>query len=326
MNKNSLAKELASHADELIKSSGHATHNLARRFRLFLTEASDLTTSSVQNCNQSTKPDLYKGYLTDHGTAISPASAMSCIDDSIRTQQFIHGAKLGISARISQASRPQHLLYAGTGPFAPLILANLHRFNPTNLRVHFMDINPISVDYLRGLVENLGYSEFVEDYSVADASTVNLDYKPDILLTETMSQALLEEPQYWIVKNLKPQLQEGALIIPEEVRVDLMQNLSSEFSEYEARRIGNLIRLAYDSDLEICKNFIVPKSTDPIIVRGYSLETNVRVYDGIVIRPDESDITATYQLKFNGCLETIRLQYCPGEYGAAINYAVGFGD
>ena len=61
------------------------------------------------------KNDLY----FENGKALSTYHAALCLDDLIRTKKFIRGIDKAIIEK--SKNKPIHILYAGTGSFAPLI-------------------------------------------------------------------------------------------------------------------------------------------------------------------------------------------------------------
>ena len=65
------------------------------------------------------------------GKAINPYSAATCLQDQARTCAFGRGVRQAIeAARRRFPGEPVELLYAGTGPFAPLGLLQTACFSP----------------------------------------------------------------------------------------------------------------------------------------------------------------------------------------------------
>ena len=67
---------------------------------------------------------------------------------------------------------------------------------------------------------------------VGDAMEVELQEAPDIVLTETMNQALYAEPQVQISRALMRQFPD-AMLLPQEIRVELaLVNSQAELSQF----------------------------------------------------------------------------------------------
>src|SRR5690606_27335694 len=114
-----------------------------------------------------------------------------------------------------------NILYAGCGPFAPLIVPLLHFFKPEQLSVTLIDINGYSIETIKEIVAELEYEAYIADIIVADATEYKYAKSKDlhVVITETMFKALTREPQVAITRNLVPQLTKGGILIPEEVKI-----------------------------------------------------------------------------------------------------------
>ena len=86
----------------------------------------------------------------DNGKALGTFWAALCIDDMIRTRQFIRGINKAIQEKINQ-QKPLHVLYAGTGPFATLILPFILRYPKEDIKYTLLEINPLSFEILHAL-------------------------------------------------------------------------------------------------------------------------------------------------------------------------------
>ena len=169
--------------------------------------------------NTDLRQDLH---FTD-GMALSTEFAARCIDDLIRTRQFLRGVFRAVTDRLGQRGGAVHLLYAGTGPFATLVLPLLYRFSSEELQLHLLEINPDTVELLRRLIDRLGIEDYVGNLFVENASTWVLpsDLPCDIVLSETMQQALVKEQQVPITLNLLSQLPEAVILIPQSIDLTL---------------------------------------------------------------------------------------------------------
>jgi hypothetical protein len=246
------------------------------------------------------------------GLAIDPYSAAQCVtSEPLRTQQFIKGVRAAIQKKLDESDKPIHLLYAGTGPFAPLITTSLHMYDPRRLRVHFMDIHKFSVESVRAVVETLGYSDFAEEITVEDATSCQLGYAPDILVTETMQSGLQREPQYWICRNLFPQMDPKGIVVPEKVEVNLLAYNGT--SRHTGRRtvVGNVVSVSHGGDFEVNTEFDMPSNIGNVN-RGFLLGTEIKVGHGLLIHPGQSKITEDVVINGKSQEDRINLIYKPG--------------
>ncbi len=158
-------------------------------------------------------------YLPE-GKAIAPAWAAMCIRDFYRTRQFLRAL---ISAVQTMRSRtpdsPVHVLYAGTGPFATLALPLTTMFTPEELQFTLLEINPESVRMLQNVLDVFQADGYVRKIEQTDATTYQAEGPVHIVVTETMQQALQDEPQVAITRNLAPQLAPGGILIPQKVTI-----------------------------------------------------------------------------------------------------------
>ncbi|MFM2338089.1 MAG: hypothetical protein RL115_1282 [Bacteroidota bacterium] len=170
--------------------------------------------------------------LTTAGEAVSPVTAMRCVTDMMRTKQFLCGINKAIENKLKEKNEaPVVVFYAGTGPFATLLTPLTTRYTPAQLQLVLLEINPISISYLKLLIKELGIADYVKGMIEADATNylIPTTYQPDILVSETMKEALKKEPQLNIVANLMPQCGENCILIPEEIKINasLAANLAT---------------------------------------------------------------------------------------------------
>jgi hypothetical protein len=157
------------------------------------------------------------------GVAISPHLAARCLLDPLRTVQFLRGVHGAIQAAQRRfPGKRIHLLYAGCGPYATLVLPLLPRFDPDQLQVTLLDVHAPSIKGVRRLVETLDLGAYVSACRQADAITYrHPDNSPlHVAVCETMQAGLAREPQVAIAANLLPQLAQGGLFVPQEIRIE----------------------------------------------------------------------------------------------------------
>lgn len=161
---------------------------------------------------------------TKAGMSIAPRWAASCLIDVMRTRKFILGIKDAIEERLKMnPGRPVTVLYAGTGPFASLLTPLITVFTPAQLQMVLMEINPVSIHYLQKIIQEFGMEDYLIELVQADAVTYTIpgNQQPDIIVSETMNNALQREPQVSIAANLLSQCSLNPVLIPELIKVDV---------------------------------------------------------------------------------------------------------
>lgn len=156
------------------------------------------------------------------GLALSPALAAQCLLDGPRTAAFVRGSLRAIQeAERRFAPSVVEVLYAGTGPFAPLAFLLMPFLGPTKVRFTLLDVNKASTRSVAALIGVLGGSEYVREVVCGDATTYRHPTPLHVVISETMQRTLYEEPFVAILRNLRPQLATGGLVVPERVTIDL---------------------------------------------------------------------------------------------------------
>lgn len=261
-----------------------------------------------------------KSIQTSNGVAISPEEvASTCLGSSgIRTAMYVQGIYQAVeNLLLKKKGRPITLVYAGCGPYATLLLPLTQKFSSQDLRIVLLEINQESLRHVKNIIRELGIESFFDGIVQCDASDFSLeDYlgkKPDIIITETMSRALMQEPQSAIVKELAPSLSEEGELIPQQVIVKAV--LRGEGEEIE---LGEVVNVGKDfkGDMKISKRFLLPERVlDPRRDYKLFLTTNIQVYGDNVMKPDPStgDINGDV---FLGFIEK-------SSSGIEINYKLG---
>jgi predicted RNA methylase len=163
-----------------------------------------------------------KHIMLPTGKAISTISAAHCLLELMRTRVFvkgIHKAILTLQERFK--GQTIHILYAGCGPYATLLTPLTQVFSPEEVAFHLLDINPDSLAAVKELYKGLQLTSYVASYMLQDATTFTTEaHTPmHLMISETMLDALRNEPQVAIMQNLLPQLPVGGLFIPEKITV-----------------------------------------------------------------------------------------------------------
>lgn len=159
----------------------------------------------------------------DSGLAIATEWAVRCIDDLERTKTFIKGTAEAIEDVLHRRAGPVHLLYAGTGPYATLVLPLMSVFTPEQLQLSLIEINDQSCQSVRHIFNQPAFAPYLQEILQGNASTLQLKQPEayDILLSETMQNTLKREPQVPITVNLLRQLRPDTLLVPQRITVHL---------------------------------------------------------------------------------------------------------
>ncbi|AKN30014.1 phytanoyl-CoA dioxygenase [Clostridium carboxidivorans P7] len=181
-------------------------------FRLFLA-ASEL------------KEDEYsrKEYYLPKGKAIGTFWAGVCVKELMRTKRFIRGIFYGIKkAQEKFPDRTIHILYAGTGPFATLMLPMTTVFSSEKIKFTLLEINQGSIEALKKIIKVFEVEEYVEEIVQCDATEYKIDKSKPVhmIITETMQNALKNEPQVAITLNLVPQMEIEGILIPQNIDIE----------------------------------------------------------------------------------------------------------
>jgi predicted RNA methylase len=261
-----------------------------------------LNSTSLELNNSSNKKDIH----LDDGIAIGLTWAASCLDDSIRTLQFLKGTKRAIEAKLNE-KRTVHLLYAGTGPFGTLAMPLLSHFSSDQLRVTLLDVNPSSVENVKSIIDQFQFQHHVSEIRCADATKTVFEnaHEFDILLSETMQHALQRELQVVITSHLLNQMGPDAIVIPQSINLSLV-NLPSDRSN-KVQFIDNFMKVDGDflrsNDIVSDWSFEKEVNVSKIDSRKgdlLAISTAIQVYEDIRIEWDESGLTTP---KIIGALE-----------------------
>ncbi len=230
------------------------------------------------------------------GRAIAPREAARCVREYARTAKFMQGAKAAVDAAIQR--NPQsivHVLYAGTGPFAPLLLPLAHHWSADQVQITLLDIHDWSLSSARKIAEALGVGSHIHAYVQADAATYQVDenQRPDVLISETMQQALRDETQVAITHNLVPQLRPNGILVPEKIVLyaALMSVNDGEISE-----LGEIMRLDKESANQYgrCGSLSWPVFSPE--KHKAMVRTEIHVYGDIVLGDNACSLTTLMEM------------------------------
>ncbi|KAA3638518.1 MAG: hypothetical protein DWQ02_05070 [Bacteroidetes bacterium] len=189
-----------------------------------------------------TRDEHRENIHSETGKAIGTTWAAMCLDDLMRTKKFVKGVFLAVDDLVrKQVKKPVQLLYAGCGPFAPLVLLLTSKFSPEQVKFSLLEINENSYQLVQKVFQQLDLEKYLEGIRLCDATTVQLSNAStfDLVISETMQHALVREQQVPITYNLLSQLREDVVLIPESIRLDI--GLLSSFRNHERMMKGRFI-------------------------------------------------------------------------------------
>jgi hypothetical protein len=210
---------------------------------------------------------------TDQGRSVSTFAAAMCLKDYFRSRAFMLGLIESVHhQRVHHKGQPVRVLYAGTGPFATLVLPLCYLFRPEEVQITGVEINKESLDALQKLIHLFQIEPWFE--SLIHADLLEFQAPPssfDIILTETMREALRAESQVAITYHLFPLLKPLGQLLPEEITVDAV--VFSHRKEAEMQKLDpkqsnlHLLQIRLDCIFRISRQNCFPlpiPQTDPL--------------------------------------------------------------
>ena len=304
-------------------------------------EVVELTTILVnsQTVRLTSHQDISGGETrTSNGIALSPRMAAMCADDFTRTIAFIRGTHAAIvDIRNRFPDRPARVLYVGCGPYATLAVPLMAIFSSSEATFTLLDVHSESIVSAKSIVDSLCLSESVVRFETLDAASYRVcpDQPPDVILIEILQACLESEPQVAITRHLLSQ-SSSAILIPEEVRVDLtLVDPSREFDSDNLVRNGGDIqrdRIPVGSVFVINREAVcswkddsssrLPGSSIRIpdsVEQRYQpmLFTKIRVYQKHILKDYDSGLTCPRTLSIAGAIkvgDTIQFHYELGRH------------
>ena len=217
------------------------------------------------------------------GVALAPHLAAQCLLDEKRTAAFQRGVAAAIDAvRARFPGETIELLYAGTGPFAPLVLPLLPL---PDVHCTILDVDARSLAMLRTLQPPASIVH-------ADATEYVHDAPLHIVVSETMQRSLAVEPFVAILEHLRAQLAPGRVFIPERVTVDAVL--------VDPERVQAQWRGEGSADARFVARVIdTTRALDPVLVtmpetstpQWLALQTEIDVFAGEHLGPYDSGLT-----------------------------------
>ena len=305
---NNAKKQLSSISSILLnnESSFGEAFQAIKLYKELLQKATSLDFDQEEN-----RENIY----THSGKAIGPTWANLCVDDLQRTRKFCSGLyKAVIEKRKANHKKKTHVLYAGTGPFATLILPLTTVFTSSEITFTLLEINTKSFHALKETLAYFGIEEYIYGLENVDATNYILPSKNiDIVVVEAMMFSLKGEHQVPIAYNLIKQLPCETILIPEDITLNLLVvnserrhtskiSTGSPISYY--KRLGTLFKLNKDEIRQNSNSFFETfpyyefketKIEIPInIVQNFNelhVETRITIFNDEVLEIDESGLT-----------------------------------
>ncbi len=244
-----------------------------------------------------------KDLFLDSGVAIGTTWAAMCIDDFMRTKRFIQGVFQAIEDLRATKTGTLHVFYAGTGPYATLILPLLTHYSPEDIQFSLLEINPISFNNVKNVIENLECNEYVREFIKADATKYQFDeeVEVDLMVSETMLKGLRREQQVPIVINLMQQLPETTLLIPQRIEINLVYHKTG-IEKRLTKKISTVLDFTKNSKysgngLEFPAQTITLPRANRNNYHLLCLATTIQVYKDFYLREGNSGLTTMVKIK-----------------------------
>lgn len=251
------------------------------------------------------------------GIAINLKLAAQCFTDYLRTHRFMLGTYLCVLNQLNQKPKPIQILYAGTGPYATIVLPLLYLFSEEEISITAIEINENSYTSANHLIGKLKKEKYFESFLLTDAITFNTDKKFDIIISETMDKALTREPQLAIFSNLVNYLSPNGSLIPKCIKVDIVASsifLEKDvpyycFDDIETRQTNQRHRQFIDNVILANRHFFESQKLIPnqslylktIETKGIKenlnelvFNTEVLIFDNVELLEDDSTLTKKY--------------------------------
>lgn len=237
---------------------------------------------------------------TPFGKAVSLTTAAQCAEDPERGRVFIQGIYQAIQDRLkAHPGQIVNILYAGTGPFAWLLLPLLPLFSASQIQVTLLDIHQASLDKVTKLIEHFDLADRVVESVCADATfwQPNTVVKFDVILSETMKHLLQQEPQVQIFTHLQAYLADDGVLIPQNIELDAWLECRTVQDFVETHYLGPLFalnlqtaRLLASGDRSFLAGTLLLPDFSPSAVT-LKFTTSIQVYGNSTLSEYQSQLT-----------------------------------
>ncbi len=297
---NSLARKTIKNVLEVVNDSNLDCQKLSIALKQYHDLLKILTGINLEN--QENKTDI----AFENGVAIGLTWAAMCVDDLVRTRMFIRGVYEAVEVALQNKKddSPVSLLYAGSGPYATLVLPLFEAFSTQELQVTIIEINETSAEKVVEVFNKLGYETYLNEVLVENAVEIDLSVLPpiDVVVSETMQHALVKEQQVPIMLNMYKQLGEKVIYVPQNISLQLSllktaaQLRENEIKSADLKKVRSLYDLTFGvADKELFDSYEFDlKPLRELIKKGYSdlcVSTEIQTYNNNWIRFNESGLT-----------------------------------
>ena len=237
---------------------------------------------------------------TPFGKAVSLTTAAQCAEDPERGRVFIQGIYQAIQDRLkAHPGQIVNILYAGTGPFAWLLLPLLPLFSASQIQVTLLDIHQASLDKVTKLIEHFDLADRMVESVCADATLwqPNTVVKFDVILSETMKHLLQQEPQVQIFTHLQAYLADDGVLIPQNIELDAWLECRTVQDFVETHYLGPLFalnlqtaRLLASGDRSFLAGTLLLPDFSPSAVT-LKFTTSIQVYGNSTLSENQSQLT-----------------------------------
>ncbi|CAM3604160.1 MULTISPECIES: hypothetical protein [Pseudoalteromonas] len=236
---------------------------------------------------------------TEYGVAISPVQAAKCSQEQLRSLVFMQGVKAAIEDKLSEGLSEVRILYAGTGPYATLLLPLLALRPSLPIKATLLDIHPENVVAVKKLIDTFDVEHCIEQLVCYDALKWQGEEKCsfDIVISETMTALLKREPQVWIFKHLFPYLKEDGILIPESIALSATLNRKGDqihIGEFFNLQKSSVQKLSGGDDTLLSGKLVIPDSHQP--GDGFKLQTDIVVYDSYALGENECSLNIPFTI------------------------------
>lgn len=170
-------------------------------------------------------------YITHCGLIMSPNHCVTTVLDDLRVRSFIRGIDKAIKQKTEGRREALHIVYPACGPFAPLLLPlvcyyqDQKHYDPSQLQVTLIDVQPGAVLSLEALVTQMGVKQYIRQICCMDA----LQYEPgeyavDMVVLEAMQHGFSREGQLLLARHFAQMLGPDGVFIPQKIVLSAVLN------------------------------------------------------------------------------------------------------
>ncbi len=210
-------------------------------------------------------------FLNKTGYAMSPAHAITSIQDVFRVSAFVKSIDKAIKdLQKIYKEETLHIVYPACGPLAPLLIPllayykNNGIYDETELQVTFIDIQEGAILSLVEILKVSGLDVFVKNILLIDAVDYKTQEKIHLVVLEAMQHGFTREGHLSISKHFAELLDKDGIFLPQEIRIDAVLVVGEE--EYNTQWKDVDLIASHNMDQEI---------KDKRVVLGSILEINL---------------------------------------------------